>query len=99
MRIFARRRAHGSRRHSTSRLSTNPAERGRTGCATVPLPSVGDYVTDGSSLFWVFRILRNERYGKILVELEDCRTLDLILCPADALRRARVAAVLPGASA
>jgi len=46
----------------------------------------------------VFRIVRNERYGKILLELEDCRTLDLILCRADALRRARVAAVLPSAS-
>lgn len=98
MRTFARRRAHPSRRPSTSQLSGNRRARGRAGCSEPPLPEAGDYVTDGSSLFWVFRVLRNERYGKILVELEDCTTLDLILCSADALRRARVAAVLPSAS-
>ncbi len=45
----------------------------------------GAYVTDGASLFRVAHALRDPRGGELIVELEDCRTLELILCPARAM--------------
>ena len=38
--------------------------------------------------------IRDSR-GALLVELEDCRTLELILCPVDAMLDLRLAAVAP----
>jgi hypothetical protein len=54
----------------------------------------GSYVTDGSSLFRVAHSIRDSR-GALLVELEDCRTLELILCPVEAMLDLRLAAVAP----
>jgi hypothetical protein len=54
----------------------------------------GSYVTDGSSLFRVAHSIRDSR-GALLVELEDCRTLELILCPVGAMLDLRLAAVAP----
>jgi hypothetical protein len=38
------------------------------------------YLTDGSTLFHVERKLVENTRGELLVELEDCMTLELIVC-------------------
>lgn len=40
------------------------------------------YVTDGRTLFHVERTLFDEDGDELLVELEDCATLELIVCSA-----------------
>jgi len=45
-------------------------------------PSDGAYLTDGKALFHVERTLVDGPQGELFVELEDCRTLDLIFCSA-----------------
>ncbi len=46
-----------------------------------PVPADGTYMTDGASLFRVASTLVGPN-DDALVELEDCRTLELILLPA-----------------
>jgi hypothetical protein len=46
------------------------------------LPFDGGYLTDGETLFHIERTLVEDRRGDLLVELEDCSTLDLIVCSA-----------------
>ncbi len=46
-----------------------------------PVPADGTYMTDGASLFRVAGTLVDLN-NDALVELEDCRTLELILLPA-----------------
>jgi hypothetical protein len=74
-----------------------PAERA-TGCATAepPLPE-GAYVTDGASLFRVAHAIRDPRGGEVILELEDCRTLEVILCSASVVAELRLHMVTPGA--
>jgi hypothetical protein len=43
-------------------------------------PSPGTYLTDGSALLRVQDALSGG--GEMFLELEDCSTLELILCPA-----------------
>lgn len=45
-------------------------------------PVNGTYLTDGKALFHVERTLVDGPQGDLFVELEDCRTLDLIFCSA-----------------
>lgn len=52
--------------------------------------AAGDYVTDGSSLFRVEHTLADERSGELYVELENCGTLELIVCSARALAAGRL---------
>lgn len=40
------------------------------------------YLTDGETLFHIERTLVNSPKGELLVELEDCGTLELIVCSA-----------------
>lgn len=40
------------------------------------------YLTDGETLFHIERTLLNGPKGELLVELEDCGTLELIVCSA-----------------
>ncbi len=47
----------------------------------LPVPADGTYMTDGASLFRVAGTLVDIN-NDVLVELEDCCTLDLILVPA-----------------
>ncbi len=56
---------------------------------------VGAYVTDGSSLFRVAQTIADGRTGNLLVELEDCRTYEVIICSAAALSDLRLAEVKP----
>jgi hypothetical protein len=55
----------------------------------------GAYVTDGTSLFRVAHGSLDDGRGELLLELEDCRTLELVLCPAHTLTRAGVRSVTP----
>ena len=57
--------------------------------------SVGQYVTDGARLFCVAHVIRERRNGAELLELEDCRTLELVVCPADETERTPMAPVRP----
>lgn len=38
------------------------------------------YITDGTALFHVERTLVDNPHGELLIELEDCMTLELIVC-------------------
>jgi hypothetical protein len=40
------------------------------------------YLTDGTALFHVERTLVDDPHGELLIELEDCMTLELIVCSA-----------------
>lgn len=40
------------------------------------------YLTDGTALFHVERTLVEDPAGELLIELEDCMTLELIVCSA-----------------
>lgn len=44
-------------------------------------PAIGAYLTDGATLFQVQRLLAGRSRREILMELQDCATLDLVLCP------------------
>lgn len=48
-------------------------------------PPVDTYLTDGVSLYRVSHALPCPRMGQQCVALEDCLTLDLVLCPAEGL--------------
>jgi hypothetical protein len=56
------------RRSSTSDSSTIPFD--------------GGYLTDGETLFHIERTIFKDPRGELLVELEDCITLELIVCSA-----------------
>lgn len=43
------------------------------------------YLTDGTALFHVERTLLDDPHGELLVELEDCATLELIVCSAQSV--------------
>lgn len=43
-------------------------------------PFEGGYLTDGETLFHIERTLVEDARGDLLVELEDCATLELIVC-------------------
>jgi hypothetical protein len=40
------------------------------------------YLTDGRTLFHVERTLLDDPHRELLIELEDCMTLELIVCSA-----------------
>lgn len=48
----------------------------------VGMPFEGGYLTDGETLFRIERTLVQDARGDLLVELEDCGTLELIVCSA-----------------
>ena len=57
----------------------------------------GRYLTDGINLYRVVDALRGSR-GRPVVGVEDCRSLELILLPADELRELRLRPVRPAAA-
>jgi len=76
-----------------------PAGAAEAGAADAQEPSVtGTYLTDGRSLFRVQHAITEAdgvHLDEPLLELEDCATLELILCSADALERLGLRAVCP----
>lgn len=57
----------------------------------------GRYLTDGINLYRVVDALRGSR-GHPVVGVEDCRSLELILLPADEFRALRLRLVRPAAA-
>lgn len=49
--------------------------------ATEQPPLAGAYLTDGGALYRVANLLRDRASGETFLELEDCSTLELVLCP------------------
>lgn len=64
---------------------THPADSPRQASDADGAPAVpfdGGYLTDGETLFRIERTLVEDALGDLLVELEDCATLELIVCSA-----------------
>jgi hypothetical protein len=62
-----------------------------------PIPFERGYLTDGNTLFHIERTLVGSTHGELLVELEDCRTLDLIVCSARSVAELGMRPVQPRA--
>jgi hypothetical protein len=60
-----------------------------------PIPFAGGYLTDGETLFHIERTLVEDARGDLLVELEDCATLELIVCSARSLTQLSLRPVQP----
>ncbi len=52
---------------------------------TVVAPPEGAYLTDGTTLFCVGQALSDSVDGESLLELEDCASGDVVLCPTRVL--------------
>lgn len=53
------------------------------------------YLTDGETLFRIERALVEDARGDLLVELEDCATLELIVCSARSMLELGLRSVQP----
>jgi hypothetical protein len=62
-------------------------------------PLQSSYLTDGRALFHVERTLMDDPDGELLVELEDCATLELIVCSARSVAELGMRPVHPRAAA
>ncbi len=76
----------------------------RRGARNAPPPppvgvdrEAGGYLTDGINLYRVVDALRGSR-GQPVVGVEDCRSLELILLPADEFRALRLRPIRPAAA-
>jgi hypothetical protein len=61
----------------------------------ISVPPTGAYLTDGETLFCVVHALTEEVRGELFLELEDCSTLEVVLCPASAIQRLGLRPVKP----
>jgi hypothetical protein len=59
------------------------------------IPFDGGYLTDGETLFHIERTLVEDARGDLLVELEDCGTLELIVCSSRAVAELGLRPVRP----
>lgn len=66
---------------------------------TVWAPSPGSYLTDGATLFCVTYAISDSANGELYLELEDCGTLEIVLCPVRALTERGLRAVTPAIAA
>lgn len=62
-------------------------------------PSAGEYLTNGATLFCVGHTLSDLVSGELILELEDCGTLDLVLCPVRTLTALGLRSVAPAIAA
>lgn len=60
-----------------------------------PNPLHSGYLTDGRALFHVERTLLDNPHGELLIELEDCATLELIVCSAKSVAELGMRPVKP----
>jgi hypothetical protein len=72
-----------------------PAPSARSAEQTPPYPLSAGYLTDGRALFHVERTLLDDPHGELLVELEDCATLELIVCSARSVAELGMRPVAP----
>jgi hypothetical protein len=61
----------------------------------LPNPLDSGYLTDGRALFHVERTLLDNPPGELLIELEDCGTLELIVCSVQSVAELGMRAVKP----
>jgi hypothetical protein len=59
---------------------TDKDDRASDGDTSMPAPFDRGYLTDGETLFHIERTVLDGPKGELLVELEDCATLELIVC-------------------
>jgi hypothetical protein len=59
------------------------------------LAVAGRYLTDGETLFHVERTLVENPRGELLLELEDCVTLELIVCSSGSVAELGLRPVWP----
>ncbi len=59
------------------------------------VPSGGSYLTDGTALFCVAQTLSDTTSGELFLELENCGTLDVVLCPVGSVREVGLRPVAP----
>ncbi len=62
---------------------------------TVWAPSPGSYLTNGAALFRVAHAISDNAKGDLFLELEDCGTLEVVLCPARAVAESGLRSVTP----
>lgn len=58
-------------------------------------PRPDSYVTDGVTLYHVERLIADRDRGVTLLELEDCASLDVVLCPAKSATAMGLRPVVP----
>jgi hypothetical protein len=63
--------------------------------ASSSVPFEGGYMTDGETLFHIERTIVDDPRGGLLVELEDCATLELIVCSATSVAELGLRPVQP----
>lgn len=99
-------RNHASKAGGTAdRASCRARAAGRRGAAgdgaalqdTVWAPPTGAYLTDEAGLFRVADAFSNA--GELFLELENCTTLGLVLCPARTIAKLGLRVVAPTSSA
>ncbi len=88
------------RRRGRARRAAEAAGEPRDGDAeprreTTWAPRAGAYLTDGGTLFRVEHTLADNVNGELFLELEDCSTLEVVLCPARAIGALGLRAVMP----
>ncbi|HTB50153.1 MAG TPA: hypothetical protein VK701_04180 [Solirubrobacteraceae bacterium] len=67
--------------------------------AVLATPEDRGYLTDGETLFHIERTLVDDPKGELLMELEDCGTLELIVCSARSVAELGLRPVKPLAPA
>jgi hypothetical protein len=80
------------RTYSVGRVAT-PASAAQCLEETVWAPSLGTYITDGLGLFRVEDAVSS--VGELFLELEDCATLELIVCAARTVGELGLRTVVP----
>jgi hypothetical protein len=77
------------------RVSQASKDQATSADASPPVPFEGGYLTDGETLFHIERTLVGNPHGELLVELEDCSTLELIVCSARSITELGLRPVQP----
>lgn len=96
MSLFRRRRSGGSRARDAVGQPAPERRDGETaGVVDDQQWFVGLYLTDGSALFHVQQVISDLCGDATLVELENCGTLELIVCPRGTLDDGKLRRISP----
>jgi len=85
-------KGRASRRPSTARAAAAGAS-GAELDETIWAPATGAYLTDETGLFRVADVFSHS--GELFLELENCTTLGLVLCPARTVARLGLRIIVP----